>query len=68
MIGLFDSGHGGLTVTRELIARFPELGFVYLGDHAAAPYGDRPGDEVVDLTRAGVRRLFDEGCRYVMLA
>jgi glutamate racemase len=67
MIGVFDSGHGGLTVFRALIARFPQLPFVYLGDHANVPYGDRPSDEIVALTRAGVEALFRRGCRLVLL-
>ena len=68
MIGVFDSGHGGLTVFRALVARFPAIDFVYLGDHAKAPYGNRPSDEVVDLTRAGVETLFRAGARLVLLA
>jgi glutamate racemase len=68
MIGVFDSGHGGLTVFRALIARFPQLPLVYLGDHHNVPYGDRPSDEVVALTRAGVEALFRRGCRLVLLA
>ncbi|MBV1693379.1 MAG: aspartate/glutamate racemase family protein [Hyphomicrobiales bacterium] len=68
MIGVFDSGHGGLTVLRALVARFPQSAFVYLGDHAHAPYGNRPSDEVVDLTRAGVEALFRRGARLVVLA
>ena len=67
MIGVFDSGHGGLTVFRALIARFPQLPFVYLGDHANMPYGDRPSDEIVALTRSGVEALFRRGCRLVLL-
>lgn len=67
MIGVFDSGHGGLTVFRELTARFPRVHFVYLGDHAHVPYGDRPSDEIVALTRRGVEALFRHGCRLVLL-
>ena len=67
MIGVFDSGHGGLTVFRALVARFPALEFIYLGDHANAPYGNRPSSEVVDLTRAGVELLFERGARLVLL-
>jgi glutamate racemase len=67
MIGIFDSGHGGLTVYRALLARFPNAAFVYLGDHANAPYGNRPSAEVVDLTRAGIERLFGLGAQLVML-
>jgi glutamate racemase len=68
MIGVFDSGHGGLTVFRALVARFPAISFVYLGDHANAPYGNRPSEEVVDLTRAGVETLFRAGAKLVLLA
>jgi glutamate racemase len=68
MIGLFDSGHGGLTVLRALTRRFPKARFVYFGDHANAPYGDRPSPEIVALTRAGVETLFGAGCRLVLLA
>ena len=42
MIGVFDSGHGGLTVFRALVRRFPRVPFVYLGDHRHVPYGNRP--------------------------
>ena len=67
MIGVFDSGHGGLTVFRALVERFVHLDFVYLGDHANAPYGNRPSDEVVDLTRAGVEMLYERGAKLVLL-
>ena len=67
MIGVFDSGVGGLTVLRVLAARFPAFDFRFLGDHAHMPYGDRPADDVVDLTRAGVEHLFGMGCRLVLL-
>jgi glutamate racemase len=67
MIGIFDSGHGGLTVLRALVARFPTLHFLYLGDHANGPYGNRPSQEIVALTRAGVAALFRQGCRLVLL-
>ena len=68
MIGLFDSGHGGLTVLKALVERFPAQRFLYLGDHINAPYGNRPSEEVVELTRAAVAWLFDAGCPLVMLA
>lgn len=68
MIGVFDSGHGGLTVLRALLQRFPQQGFVYLGDHGNAPYGNRPASEIVDLTRHSCEALFGMGCRLVVLA
>ena len=67
MIGVFDSGLGGLTVLRALSERFPKTGFTYLGDHANVPYGNRDSDEVVQLTQSGVENLFQHGCHLVIL-
>ena len=68
MIGVFDSGVGGLTIHRALVDRLPRADFVYLGDQAHAPYGGRAGEEIVDLTRDSCRRLFDLGASLVVLA
>ncbi|HXP96719.1 MAG TPA: glutamate racemase [Telmatospirillum sp.] len=68
MIGIFDSGFGGLTVLRALTEALPERRFLYLGDHAAAPYGNRSRDEIHRLTMASVQCLFIRGCRLVVLA
>ena len=67
-IGVFDSGVGGLTVHRALVQAFPMADFVYLADQANAPYGGRPGEEIVALTRTGCERLFAEGCDLIVLA
>ncbi len=67
-IGVFDSGVGGLSVHHRLVRRLPTADFVYLADQANAPYGGRPGAEIVELTKAGCVRLFDEGCGLVILA
>ena len=67
-IGVFDSGVGGLSVHHRLVERFPEADFIYLADQANTPYGGKPGEEIVDLTRAGCERLFDAGCDLVVLA
>lgn len=67
MIGVFDSGLGGLTVLRALVDRFPDKSFLYLGDHANVPYGNRSSAEVIDLTRASVEALFSQGCKLVLL-
>ena len=68
MIGVFDSGHGGLTVLNALVGAFPKCGFIYLGDHANAPYGDRSPEDIYELTRSGVEKLFDLGCALVIIA
>ncbi|HWA63171.1 MAG TPA: aspartate/glutamate racemase family protein [Caulobacteraceae bacterium] len=67
-IGVFDSGIGGLTVHKALVERLPDADFVYLADQANTPYGGRPGEEIVELTRAGCERLFAAGCDLVVLA
>lgn len=68
MIGVFDSGHGGLTVLKALVREFPAQPFTYLGDHGHAPYGNRAPDEIYHLTLASLERLFALGCRLVVIA
>lgn len=68
MIGVFDSGFGGLTVHRALIEALPGRDFVYLGDNRNAPYGARPPIEVLNLTCAALERLFAEGCTLAVVA
>jgi len=67
-IGVFDSGVGGLSIHRALVERMPEANFIYLGDQKHAPYGERSGEEIVDLTRRGCETLFDAGASLVVLA
>jgi len=68
VIGVFDSGYGGLTVLAALHARLPRQRFLYLGDNANAPYGPKSSAEILALTRAGVELLFRAGARVVILA
>lgn len=68
MIGVFDSGHGGLTVLRALFDAYPEYGYIYYGDHAHAPYGEKTEEEIYSLTRRGVAYLFEQGCELVIIA
>jgi glutamate racemase len=67
-IGVFDSGYGGLTVLKSLVKAMPEINFVYLGDNARAPYGDRSFETVYQYTRECVNWLFDQDCELVILA
>lgn len=67
-IGVFDSGYGGLTVLRSLRKALPEADFIYLGDNARAPYGNRSFDLVYHFTLEAVRWLFSRGCQLVILA
>lgn len=67
-IGVFDSGIGGLTVLHALAGKLPSADITYLADQANTPYGGKPGEEIVELTRQGCVRLFDQGCGLVVLA
>ena len=68
MIGVFDSGSGGLTILKALTEQLPDQDFLYFGDHGNAPYGHRSNEQIVDLTKSGVARLMDAGCTLVILA
>ncbi len=67
-IGVFDSGYGGLTVLREFLAKLPEYDYIYLGDNARAPYGNRSFHTVYEYTLQAVEWLFSQGCHLVILA
>lgn len=67
-IGVFDSGYGGLTVLRSLRAVLPDVDFLYLGDNARAPYGNRSFDLIYRFTLEAVRYLFSRGCHLVIIA
>ena len=67
-IGVFDSGYGGLTVLREILKELPEYDYIYLGDNARAPYGNRSFEVVHEFTLEAVNYLKDRGCRLVILA
>lgn len=67
-IGVFDSGYGGLTVLRELVGTLPEYDYLYLGDNARTPYGNRSFETVYAYTLECVTYLFEQGCRLVILA
>lgn len=67
-IGVFDSGVGGISTLRELIALLPNERFLYYGDDANAPYGIRSTEEVRELTSACVAELVEAGVKAVVLA
>lgn len=67
-IGIFDSGYGGLTVMKEIVKRLPGYDYIYLGDNARAPYGNRSFDTVYRYTLQCVKWFFEQGCPLVILA
>lgn len=68
MIGVFDSGFGGLTVLKPLLERLPGYDYLYLGDSARCPYGGRSLEAVHQFTREAMDWLFAEGCEVVLVA
>ena len=67
-IGIFDSGYGGLTVFRSIFEQLPQYDYIYLGDTARAPYGNRTFQTIHQYTRECVQWLFAQGCPLVILA
>lgn len=68
MIGIFDSGVGGLGVLTALRRLVPDADLVYVADHAFAPYGNRSLAEVEERSRLMTARLEELGCRVVTVA
>lgn len=67
-IGVFDSGYGGLTILSQFHKLLPSYHYIYLGDNARAPYGDKSFDTVYHHTLQAVKKLFSMDCDLVILA
>jgi glutamate racemase len=67
-IGVFDSGMGGLTVLRALMARLPSERFVYIGDTARLPYGTKSAETVQAYALQATRLLLDQGVKMLVIA
>lgn len=68
MIGIFDSGLGGLVTLREIVKTLPEYQYIYLGDSARMPYGNRSQDLIYKFTLEAVDFLFKKGCQIIIIA
>ena len=67
-IGIFDSGYGGLTILKEIVKTMPAHDYLYLGDNARAPYGNKSYETVYEYTLQAVKWFFEQGCSLVILA
>lgn len=67
-VGFFDSGIGGTCVLEAFKRLCPEVETVYLADSENCPYGNRPREEILRLSRANVEKLLAEGCEVVVVA
>ena len=68
MIGVFDSGIGGLTVLDELLKVIPNYDYIYYGDSKNNPYGEKTDQELMAITRSIVMDLKDKGCKVIVIA
>jgi glutamate racemase len=67
-IGIFDSGLGGLVMTKAFRTALPNSDFLYLGDTLHVPYGPRSASAILKFTTEAVDYLFDQGCPLVIIA
>lgn len=67
-IGVFDSGIGGLTVLREIIARLPNESTVYFGDDGRAPYGSKSHDTIVEYSLQDMMFLEQKDVKMIVIA
>ncbi len=68
MIGVFDSGAGGLFALAELRSLSPSADIVCFADRKNAPYGTKKKDELISLVTSGIDTLLAEGCSEVLMA
>ncbi len=68
MIGVFDSGSGGLTVVKAIREKLPSSDILYFGDIKNAPYGSKSRAELSRLTFAGLKLLADKGATRIVSA
>lgn len=67
-IGVFDSGLGGLVVTRAFINAMPEYDYVYYGDTAHLPYGEKSPEQILHYTLEAIRYLIAQKCGLIIIA
>lgn len=68
LIGMFDSGVGGLTVLKEVIKQCPNEKIIYLGDTKRFPYGSKSEETIIDLTKKGIDFLISKNVKAVVIA
>lgn len=68
IIGVFDSGLGGLTVFKRLLQELPDYNYIYLGDNARLPYGEKSPETIYRYAREAMDFLFAQGCNLIIIA
>jgi glutamate racemase len=68
MIGIFDSGIGGLTVVREVLDKLPQYRIVYFGDTARTPYGTKSQKTIKEYSIEDTEFLLAQGAKVIVVA
>lgn len=68
MIGIFDSGVGGLTVVKEIKKLLPDIPIIYFGDTARLPYGNKSSETIQKYSQEIVDFLRGKGCKTIVIA
>lgn len=68
IIGVFDSGLGGLSVLKNFLKLLPQYNYLYLGDNARVPYGEKSPEVIYNYSQQAVNFLFSQGCNLVIIA
>ncbi|MCX4254438.1 MAG: glutamate racemase [Bacilli bacterium] len=68
MIGIFDSGIGGVTVFKEILKSLPNYQYLYYSDSINNPYGDKNNEELISITREIVKYLIKRGAKIIVIA
>jgi glutamate racemase len=67
-IGIFDSGVGGLTILSQLKNSFPHESFIYVGDSARAPYGEKTEEELFQINKEIINFLLNKKIKLLVMA
>ena len=67
-IGMFDSGCGGLTVLKEYMKLMPNENFIYFGDTAHLPYGDKSPEKIIEYCEEIVKFLISKDVKMIIIA
>ncbi|MDD4556430.1 MAG: glutamate racemase [Alphaproteobacteria bacterium] len=67
-IGVFDSGLGGLIITKSFVKRLGKYDYLYLGDTKNLPYGEKSAREVLDYTIEAIKFLIKNDCKLIIIA
>ncbi len=68
MIGIFDSGVGGMTVARAVEQELPDYPQIYFGDLARAPYGPKSRERIIQYSLDNTRFLLEQGAKLIIIA